>query len=352
MFMKKDRNLLIIIVSLMLIIILIQGCGNRGRGRTTTTITTTTIKDDNSNVKLLFKSGFEDGVILDKPKINGDGWDQVLRGQDQGYSWENLLSRGRPPNRFTYLVSSKQKDLSQFVITRIDTVKGRDGKDTKALFSELIKQDSTPFIGNTRNEYGLYPKESDKQAYMRYWIKLQPDLGTAVLPKGEQRSRQIMEWKETGPPGERADFRWNINIKRSVGVDELWWLTESQYGDLAISPLAWRCKSFKVKVPIDEWFLFEVFWKLDPKDGRVWAAVNGETIVNYRGRTQKDSGLFVWWPMKVYTGGQIDFIPDTPGYNGIYQWVDDVEVYDDIPSSSAALIKDDKFSCETFPESL
>ncbi len=351
--MKNNKKLFIIIISLILIVVLIQGCGNRGKSKTTTTIKTpvTTIKEDTSNVKLLFKSGFEDGVILDKSKISGNAWDQLLRGQDQGFSWEKLLSRGSPPNRFTYLVSSK-RDLNQFVNTRIETVIGRNNNPTKALFTELIKQDPTPFIENTRNQYGLYPKESDKQAYMRYWIKLQPDLGTVILPKGEQRSRQIMEWKETGPAGERADFRWNINIKRSVGVDNLYWWTEAQYGDLANSPKAWTCKSFEVPVPIDEWFLFEVFWKLDPKDGRVWAAANGETIVDYKGRTQKDSGLFVWWPIKVYTGGQIDFIPNTPGYKSIYQWVDDVEVYNDIPASSAALIKDDKFSCETFPESL
>ncbi len=300
-----------------------------------------------TNAKLLFRSGFEDGVVLDSPKIDGDGWSQFLHGGDAGYAWEEVLSRGIPKNRFTYLVSSRQNNLSTFVNTRIETVTGRDGKPTRALMSELVRQDPTPFIENTRNQYGFYPEPTDKQAYIRHWIKLQPDLGTVILPLGETHSRQLMEWKETGPPGARADFRWNINVRRSKGVDDLYWWTNAQFGDLANSPKAWDCRSTGVPVPVDEWFLFEVFWKLDTTDGRVWAAVNGKTIVDYHGQTQKDSGLFVWWPFKVYTGGQIDTMPDAPGYRSIYQWVDDVEIWSDFPVS-ATKPHMGAFSCETF----
>jgi len=281
---------------------------------------------------LLFRSGFESGVILDPPHLEGSEWSQFMHGGDAGFAWENILSRGTPKNRFTYLVSSS-KHLSEFANTRIETVMGRDGQPTQALMGQLIKQDPTLLADNTRNQYGFYPKATDTQAYMRYWIKLQPDLGTAVLPAGQTGSRQLMEWKEQGPPGQRSDFRWNINVKRSPGTPLYWWVN-AQFGDLQDSPKAWECTS-TVPVPLNEWFLLEVFWKLDTVNGRVWGAVNGQTFADFRGQTQKDDGLFVWWPFKVYVGGQLEAISNNPGYTSIYQWVDDVEVYDDIPSDAS-----------------
>ena len=55
---------------------------------------------------LLFRSGFEAGVVLDPPHVEGGDWAQIMRGADEGYDWESVLSRGTPRNRFTYLVSS------------------------------------------------------------------------------------------------------------------------------------------------------------------------------------------------------------------------------------------------------
>jgi hypothetical protein len=267
-----------------------------------------------------------------------------MRGADAGYAWADILSRGTPRNRFTYLVSSG-RNLGDFVNTRIETVPGRDGQPTRALMGELIKQDPTLFADNTRNQFGLYPKATDTQAYMRYWIRLQPDLGTVVLPAGQTRSRQLMEWKEQGPPGQRSDFRWNINVKRSPGTQLFWWV-KAQFGDLQDSPPAWECVS-TVPVPVDQWFLLEVFWKLDTVNGRVWGAADGQTFVDYHGRTQNDDGLFVWWPFKVYVGGQLHEISGTPGYTSIHQWVDDVEVFDDIPSD-ASPPQTGTFTCTTY----
>jgi hypothetical protein len=81
-------------------------------------------------------------------------------------------------------------------------------------------------------------------------------------------------------------------------------------------------------VPVGKWFLFEVFWKLGVTDGVVWAAADGQTIVNYTGQTQKDSGLYGWWPFKVYAGDALDEFGGLP----IYRWVDDFELYDKPPS--------------------
>ena len=289
-----------------------------------------------------FLSGFEAGVSLDMPEVTGDQWAQFIRGADQGYAWDaDLPKRSSPDNRFTYLVSSQQTlaNLSEYVTTRIEETSGWNGSPTRALFMELRKEDPLDSEG-TRNQFGIYPDATLTQAYLRHRLKVQPDLDV-VLPAGEKRSRMVMEWKETGEP--RADFRWNINIQRDRNVEGLFWRSHAQFGDLQNSPEVWECISY-VPVPVGEWFVFEVFWKLDPTDGRVWAAVNGETIIDYRGRTQKDSELFVWWPFKVYVGGALDLYPN----DTFYQWVDDVGIYPEIPSASQPLSKGDTYSCETF----
>lgn len=283
-----------------------------------------------------FLSGFESTVSLDAPRVVGDEWSQLIYGADQGYAWEtDLPKRPSPDNRFTYLVSSQQS-LGNYVATRIEETTGWNGARTRALYMELKKDDPVA-SESTRNQFGIYPDASLKQAYMAYRLKFQPDLDR-VLRQGERRSRMVMEWKETGEP--RADFRWNIFVQRDPGVQQLFWRTQAQFGDLQDSPVAWNCISY-VPAPVGEWFLFETFWRLDRTAGRVWAAVNGVTIVDYRGRTQNDSELYVWWPFKIYLGGGIRLFPN----DTFYQWVDDVEIGQDIPATSQP--SSDTFSCET-----
>jgi hypothetical protein len=284
-----------------------------------------------------FMSGFESGVSLDPPQPLGDEWSQFIRGADQGYSWDTgLPSRPSAQNRFTYLVSSQQ-NLDDYVATRIEQTTGWNGLPTRALYMQL-KKDDPGASESTRNQFGIYPDSSLTQAYMAYRLKFQPDLD-AVLPRGERRSRMVMEWKETGTP--RADFRWNIFVQRDPGVERLFWRTQAQFGDLQFSPVAWECISY-VPAPVGEWMRFESFWRLDRTNGRVWAAVNGQTIVDYRGVTQNDSELQVWWPFKVYVGGSLRLYPN----DTFYQWVDDVEIGQVIPASSQQSL--DTFSCETF----
>lgn len=291
------------------------------------------------DVQAFFRSGFEEGVTLKAPEVEEGNWVQYLTGADRGFDWSRALpQRPSPPNRFTYLCSARAA-LQQFAGARIETVTGHDGKPTRALYMELKKEDPSTKQG-TRVQYGIYPDEDLKQAYVRYWVKLQPDLASAVLPPGTKKSRQIMEVKETGAP--RADFRWGIYIRRDRGGDKLFWGTRAQFGDLQNSPSAWECTSH-VPVPVGEWFLLEVFWKLGLKEGRLWGAANGQVFVDYKGRTQKDSGLFVWWPFKLYVGKALQHFERTP----LYQWIDDVEFANEPPTPLPDVPKGDTYTCRT-----
>ena len=79
-----------------------------------------------------------------------------------------------------------------------------------------------------------------------------------------------------------------------------------------------------------------------PHDGRVWAAANGKTVVDYQGQTQKDSGLYVWWPFKVYVGTALEQFGGRP----IYQWMDDVEFASEPPNPLPPVAREDSFSCQ------
>ena len=149
-----------------------------------------------------------------------------------------------------------------------------------------------------------------------------------------------MEWKESGTP--RADFRMEIFIASDRNVNSVFWLTRAQFGDVQKSPKAWECTS-RVPVPVGEWFLFEVFWRQDPRDGRLWAAADGKTIVDYQGQTQKDSAVWVWWPFKVYGGTNLERFGGTP----IYQWIDDVEFASE-PPSPLPPAREDGFTCHNY----
>ena len=289
---------------------------------------------------VFFRSGFEEGVTLKSPERGEGGWVQYLTGADQGFDWSRALpQRPGSPDRISYLVSARDP-LPQFAGARIETVTGRDGKPTRALYMELKKQDPSTKQG-TRVQYGIYPGEDLKQAYVRYWVKLQPDLASTVLPPGTKKSRQFMEAKETGRP--RADFRWEIFIKRDRGIDKLFWATRAQFGDVQKSPVAWECTS-NVPVPLGEWFELEVFWKLGVSDGRVWGAANGRVFVDYKGRTQKDSALFVWWPFKLYVGTALEKFEG----RALYQWVDDVEFANNPPKPLPDVPRGDTYSCHGY----
>lgn len=261
-------------------------------------------------MSLLFKSAFGTGVTIQPPVANGDEWEQHIVGADQGYDWSTKLPM-RPgfPAKFDYLVKTAHK-LAPYAEARIDN---------GSLYMGLKKQDPMSTSG-TRVSLGIYPPDSFRQAYARYSVTLQPNLGTDILPITKNLSRQFTELRETG-----NDFRISMLIVREKGKPDLFWRTQGQFGATQHSPMAWTFDS-KAPVPLKK-FIFEVFWKLGVTDGRFVAKVDGVPIIEYTGQTMKNTGLYVWWPFKVYTGTNLkDF-----GEKVIYQNIDDFELWTEHP---------------------
>lgn len=263
--------------------------------------------DHDPGKRPLFASGFEAGVTLDPPVVEGNQWWQHIHGADvTGYNWDSGLP-GKNLIRFQYLVGS-DKDIDQFVHTRLEEVVGCDGQPTRALYQEVL-QDDPDFVASTRNQaYFVAAAELFDQMYVRYWIKFQDDFAQHLDPSTGWRN--LMEWRGDG-------FRWAIYVYRKDDV--VYWNVRA---DESPAPVIWQVPNKDVAVPIGEWFLLEAFWRLTTDgDDQVQVAVNGQTICDYReNSTVMKPALDSYHVFKLY--GNI---------GKVFHWIDDVEFWDAVP---------------------
>ena len=139
-----------------------------------------------------------------------------------------------------------------------------------------------------------------------------------------QTWRPIFEWKTAG------DYRVIAQVV-TYGNNGPWWQIigdNNANGGLAYQRF-WEVDNTTVAVPVGEWFKFEVFWhRSSGEDGRVWMAVNGNVIADHYG------------PNMGVNSAPINriFMPNL--YSGstypIYQWLDDVEIWNGFPTLATA----------------
>ncbi len=288
-----------------------------------------------ATARLIFRSGFEEGVTLTEPAVRfGQQWRQALRGADEGFDWASALPGS--PTDFQYLVSERDAPdraaLGRFVETRIDEVVGPHGTRTRALYQALRTRGT---IGATQNDFIIFNMRDAQRGYVRYWVKLQPDLLDVM--KDEFDWRVMLEWKEQPSFETPLDFqyRWLVMLSRSK-ADGLVWKVEGDSvapGQTATGSAwtdDWTIFNREVPVPLGRWFLFEASWNLDSGDaGRLAVRVEGTLIAERRGRTLLKSPQGKLYLFEVYQA-------ETALRQGpAYQWVDDVELWSDVPAAYA-----------------
>jgi hypothetical protein len=259
--------------------------------------------------KLLFKSNFGSGVTITGPRVWGSIWAQDITGQDAGFSWPPSFWQGT--GVVQELVSSRL-DAHSYVRAEIVRVTGRDGRPTRALFQQILRTDSDA----TQIPYYLTNLVEDGDLFVRYWIKLQPDLASVI---GPNFWRVLFEWKT------KSDYRFALYVYTDARGTPYWFA----HGDNVAGELPyrefWRQSDQRLPVPQGQWFQLEVFWhrSTDPS-GRIWASVNGHVIVDHRG------------PNYGSRGDPIDRIMLTQVYGkaGYYQWVSDIEIWNGFPDSA------------------
>lgn len=286
--------------------------------------------------RLLFQSGFEDGVSLSEPALRFGQWRQTLHGADRGFDWASALA-GTPAD-FQYMVSGQDaKDaaaLGRFVETRIEEVVGPHGTRTRALYQALRARGA---MGATQNDFIIFNMRDAQRGYVRYWVKLQPNLLDVM--KDEFDWRVMLEWKEQPSFETPLDFqyRWLVMLSRSK-ADGLVWKVE---GDSVAPGQAatgsswtddWTLWNRDVPVPLGRWFLLEAAWNLDAgEQGRLLVRVDGTVIAERRGRTQLKSPQGKLYLFEVYQG-------EASLRRGVaYQWVDDIELWSDMPPAPSAV---------------
>ncbi|MGQ0802378.1 MAG: hypothetical protein ACT4PI_00720 [Actinomycetota bacterium] len=258
---------------------------------------------------MLFASRFEDGVVVEPPEVVNGTWRFPITGCDAGFCWEDDLPGSRTAAFFPLLPGSHPID--GVVETRIDTVTGPAGADTRAAYQEVTTDArGDPDAGRVRNQLPVF--WTDDQGYAAYDLLLQPDLRD-VMPTGEGSWRYLVEWREAGD-----GYRMWLGLRRRPTGD-LFWEIQAQR-DPPGGPTDWAFENHTVPVPVGEWARLEVYWDLDPVDGRLWVGVNGQTLFDHHGRTRLEAPLAAVHLLKVYTGA------NSLAHGPAYQWVDNIEM--------------------------
>jgi hypothetical protein len=271
---------------------------------------------------LLFWSGFEDGVSVGDPRdcYSAGCWQDLL-GTDAatGFTWPPKIAGGSGQFQTRSGAASTPTTLSDYMVNDIQTVTGRTGAPTRVLYS-LIKQNScTGTAGQgdcaTQDPYLVQPPTEPGDLYISFWRKLDPTL----LQKLVNGWHVVFEWKTSD------DYRVIAQIVNYGGVTPYWELRADNVanGGLPYQEF-WRVNNQSVAVPIGQWFKFEVFWhRSGGSDGRVWMALNGQTLVDKFG------------PNIGVNGSPIDRIFLTQLYSAatypLEQWTDDIQIWSGFP---------------------
>lgn len=280
--------------------------------------------------ELIFRSGFEEGVQLEQPRLEFGQWRQYLRGADAGFDWSTAFP-ARLAN-FQYLVydsdTADPAGLRRFVNTRIEAVSGPLGQPARALYQEIALRGGAA----TQNDFILFDWQSSRtQGYLRYWVKLQPDLDRIMPAAGMWRL--LTEWKETPSlPGHLLDFqyRWGFYVSRPAAPldSRLAWKLEASRTEPGVPGFTtdWQKWNYAVAVPMGTWFLLEVEWVNHLTNGRIAIRVDGQLIAEQVGPTRRTNAEGKLYMLMVYTA------PESTNIGPAYQWVDDVELWDAGPA--------------------
>ncbi|UJP05137.1 MAG: polysaccharide lyase [Nitrosomonas sp.] len=239
---------------------------------------------------LLFKSNYGAGVALSPVYgfTTKYAW-QDITGTDEetGYSWPIKAFGAKYSGIHLWAYEPiDATNVDDNIKNVIRPVTGPDGQTVNELFQNVkIKG----VIGEAKALSSLqvirhWNIGDVKEAYISYWYRYEPSFPTKLINTvsgGNWRSQ--FGWKTGGYKNSyEGDYRFSINVIK--GKDgQLFWRASGD--NVANGPWAkttyWRKDNKAVPVPVDKWFKFEVYWKRSGgNDGRFWAAIDGQEIVD------------------------------------------------------------------------
>tara|TARA_R110002051_G_scaffold64139_2_gene116776 strand:- start:25459 stop:26031 length:573 start_codon:yes stop_codon:yes gene_type:complete len=188
-------------------------------------------------------------------------------------------------------------------------VPGPKGKETTTLFQRVnydVQVTQTPYQINNI-------KKNPKELYMTYWMKTD-----AISLKGKDVWRAIWEYKTKNYASYKDGFRMIAFMATDIRGTPYWQFQ----GDIGPRQPVWRIENYDIPLITDAWFNVEYYLKWsDGEDGYAAMKVNGQLIGEHHGPTTSKAD-------------PLDFIMITQVYGNnypMYQWVDDIEIWDGIP---------------------
>ena len=303
-------------LGLLLIPLWLTGCGEGGAANSATPATSTAPTTTAApTATLLFASNFGPDVSLGAPRDikttaaspagGGLGW-QDLAGTDKetGYSWP-VAALGAKFSGVQLITVDPvtSSTIGNYITAEIRQVPGPQGAPVYELFQNVkIKAP----VGKGLSQAPLLITRSSSlgdvaDLYVAYWFKHQADLATQLdntVSAGNWRVQ--FEFKTGGYGGSDSNGDYRISTDVMKGADgTLFWRTKSD--GVANGPYVGDCQhradptcmgfsgywgpvDSTVPVPVDTWFHYETFWhRSSGSDGRFWAAVNGQVIVDHAG---------------------------------------------------------------------
>jgi len=295
-------------------------------GTTTTTTPPTGGGTGTKPASLIFWSGFENGVSMGAPRncYSAGCWQDVL-GTDalSGFSWPPKVGGGGGQFQVRSGTTSTSSTIGSYITNSIDTVTGRTGAQTRVLHSRMYKTGCTGTSSqastncSAQDPYLLQPTTDVPDMYISFWRKIDPTLAQKLV----NGWHVVFEWKSTG------DYRIIAQIVNYGGATPSWEMRADNVanGGLAFKEF-WRVNNQAIKVPLGEWFKFEVFWhRSKGADGRVWMAVNGQKLVDKLGPNigVNNNPIDRIFLMQLYSAASYP----------LSQWTDDIQIWKTFPTA-------------------
>lgn len=255
---------------------------------------------------LLFSSGFE-GVSLTETQYDY----QYIIGKDieTGYSWPPEIL-GSSNNNEPSGIHNVNDDNGGAIDNAIETIPGPQGNQTATLFQRVnydVQVTQAPYQINDI-------QENPDELYISYWMKTDDS-----SVQGIDKWRAIWEYKTDKYATYEDGFRMIAFMATDIKGNPYWMLQ----GDTSPQNPIWQIRNTEIPLIMGEWFKVEyhIKWS-NGTDGYASMKVNGQLIGEHHGvTTSKNDSL--------------DFIMLTQVYGSnypMYQWVDDVEIWDGVPN--------------------
>lgn len=280
-----------------------------------------------SGAKLLFKSGFESNVTLGPVTGNAPGSIyQTIGGTDlsTGFSWPFTPYNPSPSTEGFHLIpwSGSSDALANHFHNAIDTTQAHSGSS-----SLLLSLDGYPEGSCCAQEVFQIGTVSQPITswYQRIWIKLQPDLQTQIQTYKGSFWRVLWEYKTPN------DYRIVTYIYGDSSGNAYWFAHADNNPNNTCPPSGvcsnfWSISNHSVPVPFNQWFLLEVYMKRSSgSDGRFFWAINGQTVADHMGPSYGANNEGTSW---------LGFENIYSNYFPMYEWVDDLEVWDNPPCAN------------------